>query len=429
MVNPQPGRPLTRIFSSASWYLLEKLVRLLGAFLVGAWVARHLGPETYGALAYALAMVATLGFLGSLGVESLVVRDLTQGPSRQRQVVSSYFFVRLLGAASVPVLVSGYLLITHPGDTELLAVALLSSGVVLLAATDAADCWLQSRHQSRATSLIRLSGFVVGAAIKCLLVLAGADVVWFAAAGLVEAGVIACLYLRLLRCHDILPAFSFWDMAEVRRLLVDGRMMILSGLTVVIYSKIDVLAIGGLLSKEELGPYAIAASMCAAWNMVGMSLVQAWAPHISTAKSDNMRAYVSTLRRLLAVTAAVSVVGSLFLGTLSSWIFDLLLGPAYEAGARVFSVLVWTSVPVFLGVATSQMIVNEKVYWVSLARTLIGMLMSIVLISPIALRWGVVGVAGLMVASAAVATLAIALSRSMRRTLRMVFGFGEVARV
>lgn len=429
MVKTQPGQPLTHIFSSASWYLLEKVVRLLGAFLVGAWVARHLGPQAYGALAYALALVATLGFLGSLGVESLVVRDLTQEPSRQRQVISSYFFLRLFGAAAVPFLVSAYLLFTHPGDTELLTIALISSGAVVFASADTADCWLQSRHQSRATSLIRLSGFTVGAVAKCLLVLAGADVVWFAAAGFVEAGVIAYLYLMLLRRYDVLPTFSFWDAAEVRRLLVDGRMMILSGLAVVIYSKIDVLAIGGLLSKEELGPYAIAASMCAAWNMVGMSLVQAWAPHVSTAKSDSMRAYVSTLRRLLAVTAVVSVAGSLLLGALSSWIFDLLLGPAYESGAQVFSLLIWSSVPVFLGVATSQMIVNEKVYWVSLARTLIGMLMSVVLISPIALRWGVAGVAGLMVASAIVATLAIVLSRSMRCTLRMVFGFGGMTRV
>lgn len=92
----------------------------------------------------------------------------------------------------------------------------------------------------------------------------------------------------------------------------------------------------------------------------------------------------------------------------------------------MLSVLVWSSIPVFLGVATSQIIVNEKVYWISLARTLIGMIISLGLIAPITLRWGVNGVAALVVASSTVAMLAIVLSSSIRRTLRMILGLDEV---
>ena len=409
------------LLSNASWYLLEKMVRLAGAFLIGAWVARHLGPDDYGALAYALALIATLGFLGSWGVESLVVRDLSQGSLDRQQVVSTYFFVKLGGAALVPVLAASYLTISHPHDERLMWLALVCSGTVLLGAFDVADCWLQARQQARTTSLIRLMGFIAGALLRCSLVILGAPVVWFAVAVLVEALLIACLYGRLMQQHQLLPRWKACHPDEFKRLLQDGKMMALSGLTVAIYSKVDVLAMGALLPTEVLGPYAMAASMCAAWNMVGMSLVQAWAPRISQAFQGGREMYLSWLRRMLWVMLGVSVAGSAVLSLCASWIFELLLGSAYASGVPVFAVMIWSAVPVFLGVATSQIIVNEKIYWVSMLRTTLGVTVSLAAIAPVASTWGGVGVASLVVLSAAVATSGILFSSAARTTLARVF--------
>lgn len=417
-----------RIFNSTSWYLLEKLARLVGAFLIGAWVARHLGPADYGTLAFALALVATLGFLGSLGIESLVIRDLVRSPHRQQEIISTYFFLRLFGSIFVPLLATVYLRFLGSDDLELLLLVLLGSISIFIGATDVTDCVLQAKQSSKTTSLIRLTGFLVGAAFKCCLVLASAGVIWFAVAGLVEAAIIGWLYLRSLRSLGLTLSPSRWSKAEARNWLVDGRSMVLSGLAVVVYSKLDVLAIGSLLSKEALGPYAIAASMGAAWNMVGMSLVQAWAPHVSAALSRGQGAYISNMRRLLVAAATLSIVGSAILSWLSPWLFSVLLGDAYAQGAAVFSVLVWSSVPVFLGVATSQIIVNERIYWVSLARTALGMLVSLAFIAPMASTWGVVGVAALVVISAWAATAGILLSESARTTISTIFSSSRKTR-
>lgn len=406
-----------KILTNASWYLLEKLVRLAGAFVIGAWVARHLGPDQYGALAYALALIATLSFLGSLGVESLVVRDLTHEHLVQQQVVSTYFFVRLFGALLVPILAVGYLAFTHSDDQRLMLLAIICSPLVMFGAFDTADCWLQARNSARVTSVVRLFGFAVGALVRCSLVLVGAQVEWFAAAMLIESGIVASLYFFVMRQHGVVPTWSGCRAEELKRLVHDGRMMALSGLTVAIYSKIDVLAIGVLLSTEVLGPYAMAASICAAWNMVGMSLVQAWAPSISQAIQTKYEAYVGLMRRLLCLMLGVSVIGSTVLSLSASWIFEVLLGAAYAPGAKVFSVMVWSAVPVFMGVATSQIIVNEKIYWVSLLRTSIGVVVSLAAVAPVALTWGGVGVAGLVVVSAAATVCGILFSAAARKTL------------
>ncbi len=408
------------VLIGASWYLIEKMTRLLVAFLIGAWVARYLGPESYGALAYALALVAVIGFLGSLGIESLVVRDLVHGTQQQRQVISTYFFVRLTGAIGVPLLAIGYLLITHANDHLLMLLAVLCSGSILFGSFDVADCWLQSQNKARETSVIRVTGFIGGALLRCMLIFMDASVQWFAVAVFMESAVVAALYFRLLRRHQLAPAIKDFSLTEFRRLVIDGKWMVLSGLIVTIYSKIDVLAIGALLSNEVLGGYAIAASMCGAWNMVGMSLVQAWAPRISQAKANCQADYVAALRQLLIGTLAISLLGSFILSLIAEWIFHLLLGAAYQSGAVVFSKLIWSSVFVFLGVATSQIIVNEKIYWISLARTASGLTFSLMVMDAVASNWGADGVAWMMVANAALATLSIFFSRAARTTIKLV---------
>lgn len=400
--------------------MLEKLARNVGAFFIGAWVARYLGPENYGTLAYALALVALLGFLGSWGVESLVVRDLVLDNLDQRRIISTYFFIRMGGALMVPLLAIGYLAFTHADDRLLMVIVTICSGAVIFGAFDVADCWLQARQKAWATSSIRLVGFLIGALAKFLLIIIGASVEWFAVAVSVEAGVMAALYFRLLWRHDLAPSAAYWSFVEFKRIFVDGKVMALSAFMVAIYSKIDVLVIGALFSREILAPYAIAASMCAAWNMVGMSLIQAWAPRISLAMTISQEHYTAALRKMLLMMLGVSVAGSALLSVFSSYIFHLLLGRDYAPGVPIFNLLVWSSVFVFLGIATSQIIVNEKIYWVSLLRTSVGVIFSLVAITPVAVNFGVIGVAGLFVASSAAATLSILFSASARSTLGKV---------
>lgn len=405
------------ILIGASWYFLEKAIRLIGAFLIGAWVARYLGPEGYGALAYAVALVAVLGFLGSLGIESLVVRDLVEAQRDQRRILSTYFFIRLAGSLLVPLLTAGYLMVTHADDRLLMLLATLCSGAIVFGAYDAADCWLQARHEARATSVIRLIGFFGGALSRCLLVINNSNVVWFAAVVVLESAIVAALYYRLLHRHGLTPSVRYVSVAEFKHLVIAGKMMVLSGFINAVHSKIDVLVVGALLSKVVFGSYAIAVSMCAAWNMVGMSVVQAWAPRISKSRISGEDAYVRELRHLFQVMLGISIVGSAILTICAQIIFGVLLGSAYAAGAHIFALLIWSSVPVFAGIATSQVIVNERTYWVSVLRTLIGMIVSLTLIFPAITHYGSIGAAGVVIISACINASLILASRRARHVI------------
>ena len=60
-------------------------------------MARSLGPEQFGTLSVAQAFVALFAFIASLGLPSIVVRDVVRRPADQEGIISSAFFLRLAG--------------------------------------------------------------------------------------------------------------------------------------------------------------------------------------------------------------------------------------------------------------------------------------------------------------------------------------------
>jgi O-antigen/teichoic acid export membrane protein len=416
------------VLANSSWYLFEKAIRLTLSFLVSVWVARYLGPHEYGTLALGIALTTLAAFMVSLGVETIVVRDLVQNPDRETGILSAYFFLRVIGGVLGPLCACGYVWLAHPDDgTLILIVAVLSLGPLLMT-MDLVDCALQARHQARLTSLTRALAFIAASVAKCSLILVGADVIWFAVATIVENVTTAIIYFMILRSLGVHLSLLHIDWQEIRTFLKDGRLMMLSGGAVAVYSRIDSIIVGSVVSATALANYALAVAMLAAWNLLGVSATQAIAPHLAVAHQRSRRQYLWILRRFLQAILAVAILGSAAISLMADTIFAILLGGSYALGGDVLRVLIWSSVPAFLGVATTQILINERLYWVSLLRTLLGMAVMVALIYPVATRWGGVGVAYLVLLSYWIATLSLLFSAQSRMVLLEVLFGREMAR-
>ena len=88
---------LNKIVSNTGWLLSEKILRLLMGFFVGLWVARYFGPEQFGLLNYSIAIIALFGSIGSLGLRTIVVRDLVNMPEAGRITLGTSALLHILG--------------------------------------------------------------------------------------------------------------------------------------------------------------------------------------------------------------------------------------------------------------------------------------------------------------------------------------------
>src|SRR5690554_5990569 len=69
---------------NSAWMMAEYAFKVLAAIFVTIYVARYLGPVDFGLLSYALAVVAISMAVSRLGMESILVRELSRFPEHRQ---------------------------------------------------------------------------------------------------------------------------------------------------------------------------------------------------------------------------------------------------------------------------------------------------------------------------------------------------------
>jgi len=76
------------------WLFLDKGIRAILGLLVGAWVARYLGPNQFGELSYYLALIAIFQSITTLGMDGIVVREIAKAPANTSAILGTVFLLR-----------------------------------------------------------------------------------------------------------------------------------------------------------------------------------------------------------------------------------------------------------------------------------------------------------------------------------------------
>lgn len=76
----------------------EKLLRMTMGLFVGIWVARYLGPEQFGLFSYAQSFTFLFAAIATLGLDSIVIRELIKDDGRFGALMGTAFFLKLIGA-------------------------------------------------------------------------------------------------------------------------------------------------------------------------------------------------------------------------------------------------------------------------------------------------------------------------------------------
>ena len=89
-----------KYFANTSWLMVEKIFRSVMLLVVGAYVARYLGPGQFGLLSYAISFAALFSTISTLGLDSIVVRELVKNGIKRDELLGTAFFLKLAGAFS-----------------------------------------------------------------------------------------------------------------------------------------------------------------------------------------------------------------------------------------------------------------------------------------------------------------------------------------
>lgn len=90
-----------RVFLNTLAQSISRFFSVLVSIATAMILTRYLGPDGYGRYNTAIGFVGLLSVLGDLGVYHILVRELSQKPQRQREVLANVFTWRLISSALV----------------------------------------------------------------------------------------------------------------------------------------------------------------------------------------------------------------------------------------------------------------------------------------------------------------------------------------
>jgi PST family polysaccharide transporter len=405
---------LQAILSNSGWLFADKILRLGVGLFVGVWLARYLGPEQFGQFNYALAFVSLFSAIATLGLDGIVVRELVRHPERIDEILGSTIVLKISGGCLAFIMALSVTWLVRPEDTLTLSlVGIIALGMVFQA-FDVVDFWFQSQVQAKFSVYAKNFAFLLISGVKIWLIVHHAGLISFAWAGLVEIIVGAGGLVFAFRTAGNMFASLNVRWPVVHKLLNESWPLLLSGLAVMLYMRLDIVMLREMAGDREAGIYAAATRLSEIWYFLPMVIVSSSFPVIIKSRDSTPGLYLSRLRKLYFFMIWLAVGVSLPLSFFSGLLVSILFGEGFKEAGPVFAIQLWASVAVFLGVASSQYLLAEQLQKISFYRTLIGLLCNAAINLVLIPKFGATGAAIATVVSYFIATFSLVLFRSTR---------------
>lgn len=402
-----------KYFKNTSWLLVEKIIRvILGAFVIIS-VTNYLGPASFGLYSYALSFAGIFTVISTLGIDSILTRELIREPEKKDLFLGTGFRLKFVGALlSLIILLIAIIFTEQDRFTNILIFIIAAAPI--FQSFNVVDFFFQSKVLSKYPVIVQSSSFIIASIIKLLLIALHAPLIYFAIFTTAEYIFLAAGFVIIYKSRG--QKISSWKFEKTiaYKILKDSWPLILSGVVITIYMKIDQVMIKQMLGDSEVGYYAAAVRLCEAWYFLPTIITTSLFPAIVNAKSLSEELYQSRLQKLYDFLAWAAIAIALPTTFLSGFVIDLLYKPEFTPAASVLTIYIWAGVVTFLGVASSQYLITENFTKIAFIRTLIGMIVNVILNFILIPVYGITGSAVATLISYSAATFSIAFDKDTR---------------
>lgn len=378
--------------NNAGWIIFGKVAQGVINLLVGLLTARYLGPSNYGIINYAGAYIAFFTSLCTLGINSVLVKELIDNPDKEGEILGSSILMRMASSILSAITIIGIVSVVDRDEpTTILVVALCSIGVIFHV-FEVFNYWFQAQFKSKITSMASLVAYAITAAYKVYLIVTDKSIEYFAVSTSIDYIVVAIiLYICYKKYNGQKLSCS---LATGKRILSKSCHFILPGLMVAVYGQTDKLMLKQLISDTEIGYYSTATTVCNMCVFVMGAIITSVYPSIMQANKEGNEKEFERLNKILyAIVFYLSVFVSVLFAVLAELVIYILYGEAYLPAVNPLRIVTWYTAFSYLGVARNAWVVGKDrqkyLIWIYASAALSNVLLNLWLI-PI---WGASGAA------------------------------------
>lgn len=381
-----------KYFKNTGWLFGEKILRMIVGLFVGVWMARYLGPDKFGLLDYSMSFVGIFTAISTFGLDSIIIRELVKNQTKSNLLIGTTFWIKLAGSFLVFFFLAIAVKFTS-NDYYTNKLIFIIASATIFQSWNVIDFFFRSKVLSRYIVYVNTGGLLLSSIIKIILILRNEPLIYFAYLILWDSSVLACGYIYIYIKNN--QTFKNWkfDKKTAFLLLRDSWPLIISGIAISVYVKIDQIMIKEMIGINAVGKYAVAVRFSEIWYFIPMAIVSSVFPAIINAKKNNEELYNYRLKKLykfMIILAIIIVIPMTFLG---NWIINLLYGSLYSGAGIVLKIHIWSLLFVFIGIANGQWLICENLQIFSTINTFLGAIINIVLNYFLITKMGIEGAA------------------------------------
>lgn len=351
---------LQKVINNTGWLLFDKFSRLGVGLIVGVWVARYLGADQFGVMNYAIALTGLFGSIASLGLNSIVIRDLIKSPSTANTTIGTAFILHIIGGVLAFILATSTIFIIRPNDSEAIQAVIILSIIPVFRASDVVKYWFESQTKSKHIVLIENISFIIFSFIKLMLIITKSSLMIFVWVALFEIILVATLLLALFHFHVMNIVKLTATFKKSTTLLKESWPLILGAVASTINMRLDQVMLGSMINNSVVGNYSVAVRISEIWLMAPTIIGASVFPTIVAAKLESEEKYRRHILTIAKYMAIFTLPIALLISIASNDIVAILYGNNFTQAGEFLSIHIWTGVPYLIFFVFNQMYYIEN---------------------------------------------------------------------
>lgn len=383
---------IQKISSNLLWLVGNRIFRMGVGVVILGYVGRYLGPAQFGVLGYALSLAAIFSSVANLGMDGIVIRELVKNPDKLGKILGAAFWLRLVGGGLALSLVAVSTILTGVDDITV-KLALITAIAFFPQSLDVIDLWFQKNIESRFTVVARAGALLLSSGLRVGLVLGGASLAAFAWAIVAEGvfNAVGMAWVYRWRGQRI-GAWKF-HLGQAGGLLRDSWPLILSGVLVALYMRVEQLLVMDFLGRYSMGIYSASARLAETWGFVPGVVLATIYPLLVEKRQQDRAAYTERMQLVFDLLTGLGMVVMIGAVAASQFIIPLIYGDQFKDAALILVIQACCAPLTFNGSVRAQYLLLENLnvyHTFSAALGIAANVATAVLLMP---KWGAAGAA------------------------------------
>lgn len=358
------------------WLTIEKILKVGFSFLATVVIARKLGVTNFGALNYFFGLTLVVSTLANLGLDSLLVKEIVKQNGSIRKLILNSIILKasglLIGFFSL------FLFFRSTGLDPIEKSLLIPFGfVLLLSSFQILEFYFLAIVKSKFSVSAYFWGSIISSSLKILCLTLGFDIVAIAYLFLLESIISGSLLLYYF-LRNTEPDTKELREGTMNELLKSSMPLVLAGVSVMIYMKIDQIMLRNFLGLQEVGEYTAAIKISEAIYFLPIILVGSYFSKWIE-QSDKGEDFFISVNKIFSLLVITSIFYTAFIWAFGDLVISLLYGPKYINTPEILKLHSLCTLFVFIGVISSKILILKNLENLIFYISLLGAVLNIVL--------------------------------------------------